>query len=562
MKILKFLSVGIGLLLVLFIAGSIIISMIDPNTFKPLIIQKARMLTGRDISIQGPLKWRFKPNVTLEINQIDIKNAAGFSEPFLQIKAVHLAPRWTSIFTGKLLLSIELKKMALYLTTSASGQNNWLDIQERLHTEKGSEKKSRVLISALHVADAELHYRDAQKQPTYTIQIPKLQTGKLELAFLGAAVPISAEFSLQANHAAPINIVLESNFKVRDNAQTLEGENLHIKANLPNGPLDLNGYFQVTQLNTTPILTGNVEIPDLHVSRWMAAPGKTISKPDYSGDDSLKMTVRAEKGKLTVNPYVLKIANGIHHGQLQINLQGNISKVTLTQEAKNVDIYSLLSILQKTQKIRGKANTQLKLASEGHSIEQWVRNLSGTIYVSIEKGYFLGIDLVALLEHSKQSAQQLVKTVSGRGVPLNLATFLTAEILEWKNQKASSAELKTPFDSLTANGSIRKGIIDNSNLKIIHPKYQITGSGAIDLIANTLQYNIAALLISSKKDVAAEKVSDILKNTPLTIRIYGALDNPTIQPDLEKYVRNAIRITPDKIIEQFSEKLLEKVLGF
>ncbi|MGB2078784.1 MAG: AsmA family protein, partial [Vibrio sp.] len=53
---------------------------INPNQFKPLIIEQAKQKAGLDLVILGDIQWQFLPKLGFEIGQTAVKNPTGFEQ--------------------------------------------------------------------------------------------------------------------------------------------------------------------------------------------------------------------------------------------------------------------------------------------------------------------------------------------------------------------------------------------------------------------------------------------------------------------------------------------------
>ncbi|NLS11520.1 AsmA family protein [Vibrio sp. SM6] len=56
---------------------------VNPNQFKPLIVEKTKAATGLDLVIDGNLSWQFFPSIGIEIGRTALRNPSGFSQPYL-----------------------------------------------------------------------------------------------------------------------------------------------------------------------------------------------------------------------------------------------------------------------------------------------------------------------------------------------------------------------------------------------------------------------------------------------------------------------------------------------
>ena len=73
----------LGLGAALLVGGAALVTLIDPNDFKPLLIEQVKKSTGRDLVVSGPIAWTFWPSLGLSLEQVALRNPNGFVEPDL-----------------------------------------------------------------------------------------------------------------------------------------------------------------------------------------------------------------------------------------------------------------------------------------------------------------------------------------------------------------------------------------------------------------------------------------------------------------------------------------------
>ncbi|MEF1310093.1 AsmA family protein [Vibrio mytili] len=79
-KLLIILAIPVVLVLGAILALTIFV---NPNQFKPLIVEQVQKQTGLELVIEGDLSWQFFPSVGLELGRTALKNPQGFSQPNL-----------------------------------------------------------------------------------------------------------------------------------------------------------------------------------------------------------------------------------------------------------------------------------------------------------------------------------------------------------------------------------------------------------------------------------------------------------------------------------------------
>lgn len=70
--------------LVVLIVGALLalVLLVNPNQFKPLIVEQAKKQTGLDLVIEGDIGWQFFPSIGFELGK-RAENPQGFASPNL-----------------------------------------------------------------------------------------------------------------------------------------------------------------------------------------------------------------------------------------------------------------------------------------------------------------------------------------------------------------------------------------------------------------------------------------------------------------------------------------------
>ena len=135
----KIIYILLGLALAAVVAIAALVSLIDPNQFKPQLVEQVRKSTGRELVIQGDIGWRFWPSLGLSLEQVALRNPAGFAEPdlvrFTRGEAsVGLLP----LLSHKLEIGkVTLSGAHLFIQTRADGSSNLSDLLKASADPKG-----------------------------------------------------------------------------------------------------------------------------------------------------------------------------------------------------------------------------------------------------------------------------------------------------------------------------------------------------------------------------------------------------------------------------------------
>lgn len=140
----KIIYILLGLALAAVVAIAALVSLVDPNQFKPQLAEQVRKSTGRELVMEGDIGWRFWPSLGLSLEKVQLRNPAGFAEPdllrFAQGDAsVALLPLLSHrLEIGKVTLS----GAHLFIQTRADGSSNLSDLVKTATAEKGDGAQS------------------------------------------------------------------------------------------------------------------------------------------------------------------------------------------------------------------------------------------------------------------------------------------------------------------------------------------------------------------------------------------------------------------------------------
>ncbi len=140
----KIIYILLGLALAAVVAIAALVSLVDPNQFKPQLAEQVRKSTGRELVMEGDIGWRFWPSLGLSLEKVQLRNPAGFAEPdllrFAQGDAsVALLPLLSHrLEIGKVTLS----GAHLFIQTKADGSSNLSGLVKTATADKGDGAQS------------------------------------------------------------------------------------------------------------------------------------------------------------------------------------------------------------------------------------------------------------------------------------------------------------------------------------------------------------------------------------------------------------------------------------
>lgn len=198
-----------SLILLIIIGGIALVTLVNPNDFKPQITQKVEQYTGRKLSLNGDLQWSFFPWLGIQVNNAELSNAAGFgNQPFVKVAHADVQIKLIPLLSGKIELGkLTLDKFELNLITNNTGNTNWQDIakskksddstDDEIKQKQGSTNKLLAMgIMGLNITDGHIRWINQVKHQSYDINHLQIKTNNIKFN-----LPFSTDiqFNLQSN---------------------------------------------------------------------------------------------------------------------------------------------------------------------------------------------------------------------------------------------------------------------------------------------------------------------------------------------------------------------------
>ncbi|MEZ8228980.1 AsmA family protein [Vibrio splendidus] len=122
-KLLIFIAVPVFVVVAAILA---LVLLVNPNQFKPLIVEQAQKHTGLELVIEGDISWQFFPSIGFELGQTELRNPEGFTQPNLfKVDTVGVDVSVTPLFSSQLEIgNITLDGAEFYLETLKDGRKN------------------------------------------------------------------------------------------------------------------------------------------------------------------------------------------------------------------------------------------------------------------------------------------------------------------------------------------------------------------------------------------------------------------------------------------------------
>jgi len=282
-----------------------LVVLVNPNSFKPQIVDAVRQQTGREFRIDGDLGWSFYPVLGIELGHTELGNAKGFGEkPMLAVDRVAVGVELLPLIHGELnVAQLRLEKPRIHLGKDKSGRSNWDDLAQKAaaaptapppaSSSSSPQPAPRIAVAGLAIVDGEVSWNDAQANQAVTLSALNLSTGTIN-----ATDPVDVDLSMHAsskNPALDADVEFASSVLFNQKAQllTLDGASIKVLAT----GADIPGGKQTLALNLGSVKMDmakqTLQIPALKaavggIELTASVDGKQITdQPQFAGKFAL-----------------------------------------------------------------------------------------------------------------------------------------------------------------------------------------------------------------------------------------------------------------------------------
>ncbi len=571
------------------VAMALVIYYVDPDQFKVPIQDAVLQRTGHELKLQGQLRWKWYPMLSLETKKLYLDNQAPFTGTLVSADTLKVDVSLWSLLTGRMVLDFDVEGATLVLERNAAGQENWAALLKAFEHPSNSIPKTTAMpmpslaLNSLNVQNAQLIYHDQQKGQHYRLSQLTLNAHGLVQGILQGSSPIALRFDIDQLNKQPLGTFsLKGYGSLALSPQSFKLQDLQASFNPASGTsIDLNGSLSVEDFSD-PRINGHFEnvalknkdglsLQGMLKADFTAKPSLHTLEADVTSDAltigavdlrAIKAHIQANKELLTVAPLDFQIAGGTQHLTLKRRLNSARPQWSLTQSGEAFDLKTMLASLDPKGTLEGQATLGMQLSAEGTTLETLEKTLSGKMNLQVKQGKINHIDLAALIKKALASIHDLVAKL--RGQPTidshsNHDATLAPNAQAWGMDPLNQAAF-TPFDSLSATLNFANGVATNPDLRIVQAEYRITGHGTLDLVRHQLDYQASAMLTTNPYP-SSNEIGTYLFQTPLPIKIQGSLQAPSIKPDLGAYLSSTLKYLQKNKVEQMIHETIDKTLG-
>lgn len=295
----KILLIVLGIALALFLAlVAAVALLVDPDDYRPWVVNAVESATGRSFEIEGELGLTFLPCCSVALGPASLGNPDGFpDDTFARVEQASASLElWPLIARQEVVVgSVILDGVNLELVRLADGRVNWeLAAAEPPAATPEQEEESApatVSVDAVILRDGRIHYRDEQAGQAFSITDLGVETGRIRYAD-GALAELPLEAALTVTDEG-----------TDTSARVAADGRLAVAAD---GTLDLTGMsasVEAAEARLTATAAGTVGPPEGSLNGTFAleevsprALLRTLSEAAYRPADSSALTRLSAQG--------------------------------------------------------------------------------------------------------------------------------------------------------------------------------------------------------------------------------------------------------------------------
>ena len=240
------------------------------------------------------------------------------------------------------------------------------------------------------------------------------------------------------------------------------------------------------------------------------------------------VATHSKNGLILIKPLTMNGYNAKVKTDIKIRATKNNAVVSGNLDIQKIKAGKLLNDFIGKDKLKGQTTVTASFNTSGIKLSQLKQNLNGNLKLYLKDGTLKGFDL----DHQRD--------------------VLDAKLRRKPVPKAPQPA-ETKIASLSASAIIKKGVLNNRDLRAATPLARIVGRGTVDIAKERINYT-ASVKFTTSTDIKTKKTYEQMSVIPLDIRIGGSFDKPSIKPDFEKVLKQAVKRKVNKQKKKITDK--------
>jgi AsmA protein len=252
----------------------------------------------------------------------------------------------------------------------------------------------------------------------------------------------------------------------------------------------------------------------------LKASGATLS--------NVSLGLTAKDGLIQLSPFTANLYGGDYSGNIQLDVSGEKSKVSLNDTLNGVQLGDLFKDMSGETQLAGIGNFTINVTAAGNTTNEMMGTLTGDLSLNMDEGKYLGTDIWYEIRKAKA-------VVSREGPP------------------EEPVDPYTDVTEFSGSARISNGVVNNQDFKAGAPYLRLSGKGIVNLVPETLDYQLIANIVGTP-NFGGDEGLDVLEGIDIAIRLTGPMDSPDYKFEGSSLLSGSI----DKQKEEFKEKTEEK----
>ena len=542
-KFLKYGLIGFAVLALLFFALLAVIAFtVNPNDYKPMIVQLVKDKKQRTLTLEGDIKLALFPKLGADLGKISISEHNGAKE-FASMNSARLYVSWLPLLKKELVVDqVTADGVRADLVRFPDGTTNFDDL---LSKDEEESKQVKFNIDGVKVTNAALSFDDQQGKRKFALSAFNLKGGRLADA---TPTSVDLDFKLQADKPA-LNIQAQlksglyfelekKHYALRDMALAVKGEaagisglDLTFKGSVDATPADK--MLAVDGLKLT--LKGKHAAGDLDVK--LDAPKLQLAKDRLTSSNiALDAAIKQAQGDFHVVlaiPAMEASGQAFKAGNVQLDVKGK-------QKGNAVEA-KLAGALSGNLEHQQFDLTQLKASANvadpklpGGAMKV---SLTGDAHADLEQQR-VRLNFDSRLDDSNVKAKLGMDNFAAPAYSFDVAIdqIDVDRYLPPKPKAAKSAEPEKPLDlsalkKLNARGSLRIGTLKFSNIKSSNVRVDVQAADG-KVAVNPLSANLYQGTLNGSINVNAAATPQFAVKQRLNNISIGPLMRDAIDKDM------------------------------
>ena len=474
-------------------------------------------------TLDAQIKFKSEIIFSSDLKQFSFYDTQLASELKLATLKQHLTPQFNSA-----LMQLDLDKQT-FNTKELNLSENSLKLQTRVSAEK--------LLSSPYInSHITLHTFNLRNiAENFEIKLPDM-ADKKTLTQLSAQLDIKG--SLKKIKLTNIELSLDDtnivgNAKLKpmpgSSAVNLVVDNINLDRYLPKPTTDK----KTENKKANKKMKEAILIPVALLSAFNADASVKIKKLQIKKTHwkNLSLVAHAKNGKIHIKPLTIQGYAATVKSDFTIKKVKNNALLSGNLNIKNIKAGKLLKDLTGKDKLKGQTTIVASFNTSGLKLSQLKQNLNGKLKLNLKDGTLKGFDL-------NHQLNVLNAKIKGKTTPV------------------APKPAETKIAKLRASAIIKKGILNNKDLRASTPLSRIAGRGTVDIAKEKINYT-ASVKFTSSTDIKASTSFDEMKAIPLDIHIGGSFDEPRIKVDFQKVLKQLVKKEIKKHESEIKEKAKE-----